>query len=69
MKVAEHTIEDAPDLEVDPQAPHIEDEGDSWQTQAYDRYLRARMWVQDNPMQALGIAVATGFVAGRVFRK
>lgn len=29
---------------------------------------RARVWVIGNPFAALGIAVATGFVVGRVFR-
>ncbi len=40
-----------------------------WKQLAHDRYLLARAWVRDNPVPAIGIAVATGFVVGRIFRR
>ena len=40
-----------------------------WKRRAQRRYAHARAWVRDHPVPAIGIAIATGFVAGRIFRR
>lgn len=36
---------------------------------ASERIELARSWIQQNPLPALGIALATGFVIGRIVRR
>lgn len=79
MKIAEHKAER--DFVEDPQSPtsetYLSDDDafdddtfdDQWQVRARQRYEHARAWVRENPLPAIGIAVATGFVAGRIFRR
>ena len=47
-------------------------EGDSLadlKDRAAERIELARSWIQENPLPALGIALATGFVIGRIVRR
>ena len=54
------------EAKLDPNAPTVDPK---WQVRARERFELARAWVQDNPLPAIGIAVAAGFVAGRMFRR
>ena len=54
-------------------ASFIDDDDDArepeWKQRAQEGLLAARAWVRENPLPAIGIAVATGFVVGRIFRR
>lgn len=52
----------------DPSSPLFADAA-HWRDQALLRLEDARTWVRANPLPALGIAVATGFVVGRMVRR
>lgn len=52
----------------EPQA-HGPSTGRDWRRDAEVFTQRARVFVADNPLAALGIALAAGFVVGRIVRK
>jgi len=41
----------------------------SWQDVAQQQLAVVRTWVRQNPLPALGIALASGFVVGRMMRR
>lgn len=40
-----------------------------WRALAEERLQLVRQWTKDNPVAALGIALGTGFVVGRMLRR
>jgi ElaB/YqjD/DUF883 family membrane-anchored ribosome-binding protein len=69
MKVTEHIDVEA--TEADPRPEPQVDDGQlsRLRDEAQLRLESARKWIQANPVPALGIALAAGFVAGRVVRR
>jgi len=49
--------------------PYDSENAAAWQETAQEQLDKARKWVRSNPLPALGIALATGFVVGKVFRR
>lgn len=49
-------------------APHAPSPGGDWRRDAEELGQRARVFVSENPLAALGIALAAGFVVGRIVR-
>lgn len=63
--VTEHTEDHHPSSgpELSPR-PEV-----SLRESAERQIARARIWIRQNPLPALGIALASGFVVGRVLRR
>ncbi len=65
IDVDAHEATDDPGPSAGPDVDSLADLKD----RAAERIEVARSWIRQNPLPALGIALATGFVIGRIMRR
>jgi ElaB/YqjD/DUF883 family membrane-anchored ribosome-binding protein len=71
MDVTEHINVEATEADHAYEESEVVDDGQlsRLRDEAQLRLQSARRWIQANPVPALGIALAAGFVAGRIVRR